>query len=115
MKRSIRNLSQPNPSDTLPTKVLKPDDPRNNSRKFEAAKRKGIYRLVKRETWTFVYRKEVPKGSNILNRRNRSFLLAVKNKGTEDEAYKARFVVQDHRDKEKNLLAHNSPTFDRAL
>ena len=69
-----------------------------NERKFDG--------LVKRGTWTVVSRKVVPKGSNILNGR---FLLAVKNKGTEDEAYKARFVVQGHRDREKNLLVHNSP------
>jgi len=48
---------------------------------------------------------EVPSNANILGGR---FVLALKDVGTKGEIAKARYVVQGHRDKEKNLLVHNT-------
>lgn len=52
-------------------------------------------------------RQDLEGGANILGGR---FVLAIKNKGTGKEVLKARYVVQGHMDREKNLLVHNSPT-----
>ena len=43
----------------------------------------------------------MPKNANILGGR---FVLAIKDEGTKDEVWKARFVVQGYRDKLKRLL-----------
>ena len=57
-------------------------------------------------TWKVVLKEEIPGNSNVLNGR---FVLVIKNKGTNEEIYKARFVVQGHRDREKHFLVHDSP------
>ena len=38
------------------------------------------------------------------------FVLAIKNRHSNNEVYKARFVAQGHRDKEKSLLIHPTST-----
>lgn len=49
-------------------------------------------------------RKDVPSDANVFGG---CFVLAIKNARTEDELYKARFVVQGHTDIEKKMLVHN--------
>jgi hypothetical protein len=47
---------------------------------------------------------ELPTGVNVLNGR---FVVTIKDVGTEKEIYKARYVVQGHRDKEKTSMVHH--------
>jgi len=84
------------------TEVIEPHDPR--VWKFDEAKKKEIEGLLKRKTWKIVCREEVPDNANILRGR---FILAIKDEGTDREIWKARFVVQGHRDKLKKLLVHD--------
>ena len=88
------------------TETLTPMDPRKDSPEFIAAKKKEIEGLLKKGTWKVVLQEEVPKDANVLNGR---FVLTIKNKDTDDELYKARFVVQGHRDRDKKFLVHDSP------
>ena len=87
--------------------MLHPNDPRKDSPEFKEAIRKEIDDLIKRGTWKVVCRSEVPDDANILGGR---FVLAIKNPDTDEVIYKARFVVQGHKDKDKDLLIHDSPT-----
>lgn len=87
------------------TEVIKNGDPR--ARLFEAAKEKEIKGLIDRGTWKVVSTHDLPRDANIMGGR---FVLAIKNEGTKDELYKARFVVQGYRDKMKTSLVHDSAT-----
>ena len=60
---------------------------------------------MKRGTWKLVLRDEVPKDANVMGGR---FVLAIKDADTDKPTYKARFVVQGHRDRDKDLLVHTS-------
>lgn len=60
---------------------------------------------MEKEAFEIVFKEDVPKDANILGG---SFVLAVKEVGTNKELFKARFVVQGHTDSEKNLLVHTS-------
>ena len=84
------------------TEVIEPQDPR--AWKFDEAKKKEIEGLIKRGTWKIVCRSEVPDDANILNGR---FVLAIKDEGTDREIWKARFIVQGHRDRFKKSLVHD--------
>ena len=105
--RSMKPKKNEGGPGTFITEVLHPSDPRNDSSEASTAKRKEIESLVKRETWKVVIREEVPKGSNIINGR---FVMAIKDTETNKPYFKARFVAQGHRDKEKSVLVHNSKT-----
>jgi hypothetical protein len=89
------------------TECLHPSDPRGLSEKFIAAKKFEIKGLIDKGTWRIVKKQDIPKDANNLHGR---FVLTIKNIGTESETYKARYVVQGHRDKEKGYLVHNSTT-----
>ena len=67
---------------------------------------KEIEGLLKRGTFKIVVREEIPRNLNILDGR---FILVIKNPNTREEIYKARFVVQGHRDRDKAFLVHASP------
>ena len=66
-------------------------------------KEKEIAGLVDRETWTLVMKEDVPRDSNVLGAR---FVLTIKDTEKPDPIFKARFVVQGHKDLEKNALVH---------
>lgn len=53
-----------------------------------------------------VGRAEAPKEGQLLDGR---FVLAMKDPKTSDERYKARFIVQGHRDEDKKYLVNASP------
>lgn len=89
------------------TEVLKPRDPRCSSPEATKAKQKEIAELIKRGTWKIVLMEDIPKNSNVMNGR---FVMAIKDIETDKPFYKARFVVQGHRDREKDNLVHNSTT-----
>lgn len=86
------------------TEVILPGDPREP--KFEEAKKKEIQGLVNKGTWKIIMKNEMSPNPNILGGR---FVLAIKDGGTPKERWKARFVVQGHRDKMKRSLVHDSP------
>ena len=52
-------------------------------------------------------RNEVPDNANILNGR---IFLAIKDSGTNKEVWKARYVVQGHKDKMKRTFVHDTST-----
>ncbi len=83
------------------TEVIHPGDPREKM--FEEAIKKEIDGLVKNGTWRVVCYDETPKDACVLSGR---FVLAIKDEGTGKEIWKARFVVQGHRDKLKKYLVH---------
>jgi hypothetical protein len=78
------------------TELLDSTDPRTRSPEAEAAKKKEIEQLIERGTWRLALRSELPKDANVLGAR---FVISVKNSGDEDEFFKARYVVQGHRDR----------------
>lgn len=83
---------------------MAPNDPRSDSSEFLLAKKK-VAGLITKGTFEIVAREDVPQGSNVFGGR---FVLCIKNKGTGEEVFKARYVVQGHKDKDKSLLVHHS-------
>lgn len=89
------------------TEILHPSDPRSCGPDAARAKKKEIEGLLKRGTWKIVAKDDTPPDANVLNRR---FVITIKDTETNTPIYKARCVVQGHKDKEKNKLVHNSST-----
>ena len=93
------------------TETLMPNDKRRNSEIFNEAKEKELKGLIARDTWEKVKLSQLPSDANVLNGR---FVLSIKNVGSKDELYKARFVVQGHKDSEKMYLIHNASTLKQS-
>ena len=87
------------------TKVLGPGDPAANTERFREAKFSEVQGLQDRNTWTVMDRRDLAKDANILGGR---FVLTLKDFGTHNEKPKARYVVQSHKDKDKEFLVHNA-------
>ena len=92
---------------TYVTEVIKKSDTRYKSKESKDAIQLEITRLLNRKAFAFVNEKEIPPESNILGGR---IILAIKNPNTPTERYKARFIVQGHKDREKEFLIHTSKT-----
>jgi hypothetical protein len=84
---------------------------RPTCRTIRSAKEEEIAGLIERGTWKVVPRSELPETANIMNGR---FVLSIKNAGTEEEVFKARYLIRGYRDKMKTSLVHNSPTSRKA-
>jgi Reverse transcriptase (RNA-dependent DNA polymerase) len=82
-------------------------DPRYRSPEVQAAMKKEIEGIVEKETWMVTIKSELPPGANVLSGR---FVITIKDIGTDKELYKARYVVQGHRDKEKTSMVHQNTT-----
>ena len=89
------------------SEVIKCTDPRSLSDAAISAKRKEIGGLLSRKTWKVVCERDVPTDANIMGGR---FVLTLKDVGTDKPFFKARYVVQGHRDKDKDYLVHDSTT-----
>lgn len=89
----------------LVTEIIRPGDPRWNSPEFLKAKKKEIKGLIEKGTRKVVLKEDIPKDANVLNG---SFVLTIKNVNKNEEIFKARYVVQGHKDNWKNFLTHNS-------
>jgi hypothetical protein len=63
---------------------------------------KGVFEIVLRE--------EIPPGSNTLGGR---YVLGLKDPGTDKERWKARFVVQGHKDLMKHAIVHDTATLSQ--
>lgn len=87
------------------TEVIAKGNPREN--RFDDAKRKKLNALSERGTWDIISKSDVPQNAHILGGR---FVLAMKDEGTKNEVWKARFFVQGYRDKLKTTLEHNATT-----
>lgn len=61
--------------------------------------------LLSRGEFEVVHRETVPRDANILSVR---FVLEIKSADTRTPSYKARFVMQGHRDRDKHILVQNS-------
>ena len=92
------------PRQTFMTEVIQYSDPRAD--KFVEAKKKKIQSLIDRKTWRVVLKRDVSVDANVLGGR---FVLAIKDEGTQNEVWKAIFVVQGYRDKPKTSRVHNNP------
>lgn len=107
MMKTFRSSSNPKLEfyNVLLSEEIKPNDPRASL--FNEAKVKEINGLIERGTWKIVCKDDVPTNANILGGR---FVLTIKNTGTDQELYKARFVVQGYRDKLNTSLVHDATT-----
>lgn len=87
------------------SETIEPHDPR--AALFGDAKRKEIQGLIDRGTWKIVLKDEMPNNANVLGGR---FVLVIKDGGTGNEIWKARYVVQGFRDRLKTSLVHDAAT-----
>jgi hypothetical protein len=81
-------------------------DPRANGPAFSAAKQKVLLCLLERGTFKVVLREEILKNAPVMKGR---FVLVIKNRETDQEVYKARYVVQGFLDPLKQRTVQNSP------
>lgn len=84
-----------------------PNDSLAESPGFDLAKAKEIVGVLDRGAFRMVLKEEADPQANIVGGR---FVLTINNKDSDKESLKARFVVQGHMDKEKDLLVHASTT-----
>jgi len=78
------------------TEILLKSDPRYHNQKSQDAISTEISGLLQRKAFAFVQESDIPENANVLGGR---MIMAIKNPDTELERYKARFVVQGHKDK----------------
>ena len=90
-----------NPLQIQITELLSPEDNRSNNSEFIEAKHKEIQGLIEKGMFKVCLKTDVPEHANILGLR---FVLTIKNKDTDHEIYKARLVVQGHKDAEKDMI-----------
>jgi hypothetical protein len=62
--------------------------------------------LLERRTFKVVHREEIPKHAPVMKGR---FVLVIKTRDTDQEVYKAHYVVQGFLDPLKQRTVHNSP------
>lgn len=89
------------------TEVLTLAEPRERQDGFGDAIAQKFQGLAERGVYEIVCRQDVPDGANVLGGR---FVVEIKDKGTKEEQYKLRFVVQKHTSTEKNIVVHNTTT-----
>lgn len=85
--------------------LIGPTDKKQDMKEFDVAGRKEIQGHLKRGTWKLGMEDESPSDANILSGR---FVLSIRDSKTEKSIYKARFVVQGYRDKDKDFLIHEA-------
>jgi hypothetical protein len=101
----VLNSTQEDILDTRVTAAIQYGDPRASDRRMVEAKRKEIRGLLARETFKIVSKREIPQGANVLKGR---YVLSIKDIGTLNETWKERFVIQGHRDIEKDVMVRSS-------
>jgi Reverse transcriptase (RNA-dependent DNA polymerase) len=99
------NSTQEDILDTRVTAVIQYGDPRARDPRMVEAKRKEIRGLLARETFKIVSKREIPQVANVLKGR---YVISIKDIGTLNETWKARFVIQGHRDIEKDIMVRSS-------
>eukprot|EP00178_Gracilaria_changii_P005395 TRINITY_DN1884_c0_g1_i3.p3 TRINITY_DN1884_c0_g1~~TRINITY_DN1884_c0_g1_i3.p3 ORF type:complete len:232 (-),score=35.81 TRINITY_DN1884_c0_g1_i3:1688-2383(-) len=88
------------------TEILHPSDKRKELQFFDDSKAQELAGLARRGVYEVVCREELDPNMlhNIMGRR---FALSIKDKETDNDVYKARFIVQGHTDVDKDLLVNN--------
>lgn len=89
------------------TVVVPPGDPRTATARFQAAAAKEIDGLNDRGTFRKLNECDLPKDAKVVRGR---IVWTFKNVGTAEEAPKARFVAQGHRDQAKLFVVRNLVT-----
>ncbi len=104
---SIENLKPPRyPPTILHTEILAQGDKRE--RWFDEEKRKELLGLLERGAFKICLREDAGDNPNIVPTR---YVLAIKHSQTDEPPrLKARFVIGGHKDKDKNLLLHDTRT-----
>lgn len=104
---SLQSSVRENPDIFYPIEIMKASDPRTKSKECQDAIENEISGLLYRGAFKYMDRKALPRDANILGGR---FVLSLKQLHTYEERYKARFVVQVHKYKEKEFIIHISKT-----
>lgn len=86
---------------------MDPQNHRCNLPQFRAAKMAKLKVLIDWQTSLQVHAWDIPENANILKAR---FVLAIKHIETNEPRYKARVVIQGHRDVDKHQTIHTSIT-----
>lgn len=94
--RRLAPLNSKSHPSILVTEVLPSNDPRGNSPDFDHAKAQEITGLLDKKAFRVVLKEDLNRDANVLGGR---FVLTIKSKGTDNEIFKARFVVQGHLDR----------------
>lgn len=98
--------NNPGEESVFVTEVIPTSDTRANSSEAQAAKVKELSSLIRRGTFRVVLRNELPPSSSLMKSR---ILLTLKHKDTDEEMYKARFIVRGFSDPFKTKIIHHCP------
>lgn len=104
---TIHQLKIPNQPEThFPYEILLKSDHSYTSKASKHAIDDEIKGLLHRNTFSFVNKKKISPEENVLW----GIILAIKQPGTANEQYSGRFIVQRHKDKDKDLIMHTPRT-----
>jgi Reverse transcriptase (RNA-dependent DNA polymerase) len=92
------------------TEIIGPNDPRAVCPEMQREKLAEMKGLLAKGVFEIVVREEIPPGSNTLGGR---YVLAWKDPGTDNERWKARFVVQGHNDIMKRAIVLDTATLSQ--
>jgi hypothetical protein len=86
LKHVTENISKHIYSTNI-TEIIDKKDPRAHDPRMEAAKRKKIQGLLKRGTFKYILKREIPDGANVLGGR---YVLSIKDTATNWKVWKTR-------------------------
>ena len=87
------------------TEIIDRQEPRADSLDMTEAKKKEIRNLLECGTLKVILKQDIPSGANILPGR---IVLAIKSTEDGEVKFKARYFIDAHRDKDKNLMIHTA-------
>lgn len=112
LKRDMDNIHSLKYTKEPETQYLSLDspksDPRYKSSSIKQTINDEINGLLHHQAFAFVKQKSISPDANILGGR---FILAIKQPRNPNERYKAIFIAQRHKEKDKDLIIHTSQTF----
>ena len=97
----------PEDNDIYLTEIIGRQDPLADSLGITEAKKKEMRNLLGSGTFKVIPKQDIPSDANIIPGR---FVLAIKSTEDGEVKFKARYVIGDHRDKDKNLTVHTATT-----
>lgn len=80
--------------------------------RFKQSRQKEYDGIVAKGGVRLVMRRDVPAAANFVGNR---FVLTIKDPGTKDSVYKARWIMQGHQDKYRHSISNNSPMLMRMM
>lgn len=99
--KSLSPLNSQSHPHILKTEICKLNDERADTPAFDLSKAKETVELLDCGEFRVVLSEDVENNANVLGG---LFILTIKNKNWKKEIFKARFVIQGHLDREKELL-----------